>query len=140
MERTAEWTATLGALRGQLTGFLFTRGQARAVEQAFQTAFPRSKQAHPLRKTLAKVEHELGFYRKCLKENRKWQALGLDLFQILREDGLVHLLENLEELGTLLWNIVYNSPPIQESLGLTGIEFGDVRSLFEEERVPVRNG
>ncbi len=139
IDRVTHHIAVLRSLNGQLTGFLLTGGKARRIEKEFQTLFPQTTEAHPLRKTLPKVEHELEFYRTCRKANRKWDAIGLDIFQMLRKDGLKLALENIEELGNQLWNIVYKTPPVKRSIEIAGIQFGDVRPLFDNDLVPVKN-
>jgi len=113
--------------------------KARSLEREFQNLFPRSGKAHPLRQTLPQVERELDFYRMCREAGKKWEALGLDMLRILREDTLPQGLENIEELGNQLWNIVYKHPKVQQSLTITGIQFGDVRPLFDETLVPINN-
>lgn len=139
LDPVADHLTTLRSLNGQLTGFLLTGRKASAIEKKFQEQFPRSKNAHPLRLTLPKVEREMEFYRACQKANQKWVALGLDIFLMLRENKLQQVLENIEEMGTLLWNIVYNNPPVKQSLKITGIHFEDVRPLFDNDLVPVNN-
>jgi hypothetical protein len=84
-----------------------------------------------LRETLDWVERELEFYRECLALNRKWSAVGLDLFFILRAGSLALALQNVQELGSSLWNVVYNGLQLKNSLELAGIRFADVNTLFE---------
>lgn len=139
LDPVADHIAVLRSLNGQLTGFLLTGRKARNIEEEFQRQFPRSRKAHPLRQTLPKVERELELYRVCQKANKKWAALGLNIFHMLREKRLKQALENIEEMGTLLWNIVYNNPPVRQSLEITGIQFEDVRPLFDDQLVPVSN-
>jgi hypothetical protein len=139
VDPVADHITVLRSLNGQLTGFLLTGRKAQGIEKKFQEQFPQSKKAHPLRQTLPQVERELEFYRACRKANKKWEALGLDIFQMLRENRLKQALENIEEMGTLLWNIVYNHPPVRQSLEITGIHFEDVRPLFDDHLVPVSN-
>jgi hypothetical protein len=139
IDRVTDYVAVLRTLNGQLTGFLLTGGKARRIEKEFQTLFPHATQAHPLRQTLPQVEHELEFYRTCREANKKWDALGLDIFRMLKKDGLKLALENIEELGNQLWNIVYKTPPVKRSIEITGIQFGDVRPLFDNDLVPVKN-
>lgn len=139
LDPVADHITVLRSLNGQLTGFLLTGGKARRIEKEFQGQFPRSMKAHPLRQTLPKVEFELEFYRACRKANRKWEALGLDIFHMLREKKLKQALENIEEMGTLLWNLVYNNPPVRQSIKIAGIQFEDVRPLFDDQMVPVSN-
>jgi len=138
LDRAAAHVARLNSMNGQLTGYLFTSGAAKKVEQEFRAFFPRSEGAHPLRRNLEAVERELGFYRQCVKTGKKWEPLGLDVFRLLREDLLTQTRENVEEMGNLLWNLVYESPRVQQSLALAGIGFEDIGSLFDEERAPVR--
>ena len=58
---------------------------------------------------------------------------------MLRKDGLKLALENIEELGNQLWNIVYKTPPVKRSIAIAGIQFEDVRPLFDNDLVPVKN-
>ncbi len=139
IDSVADHISVLGSLNGQLTGFLLTSRKAGSIEKQFQEQFPQSIKAHPLRQTLPHVERELDFYRACRKANKKWDALGLDIFHMLRDKRLKQALENIEEMGTLLWNIVYNNPPVRQSLEITGIQFEDVRPLFDDHLVPVSN-
>jgi hypothetical protein len=139
IDRVIDYVTVLRTLNGQLTGFLLTGGKARRIEKEFQSLFPASVKAHPLRQTLLQVEHEMEFYRTCREANKKWDALGLDIFRMLRKDGLKLALENIEELGNQLWNIVYKTPPVKRSIEITGIQFEDVRPLFDNDLVPVKN-
>lgn len=139
LDRIEGFIASLRSLNGQLTGFLLSGSKAQAIEKEFQSLFPNSLKAHPLRQTLPQVERELVFYRTCREANNKWQAIGLDVFCILRKDGFKPALENIEEMGTQLWNIVYKTPPAKQSIEIAGIQFEDVRSLFDHRLVPVSN-
>lgn len=139
IDRVTDYVAVLRTLNGQLTGFLLSGGKARRIEKEFQTLFPHVAEAHPLRKTLPQVERELEFYRTCRKANEKWDAIELDIFRMLKKDGLKLALENIEELGNQLWNIVYKTPPVKRSIEIAGIQFGDVRPLFDNDLVPVKN-
>ena len=139
LDPVADYITILRSLNGQLTGFLLTGRKARSIEKEFQGKFPQSAKAHPLRQSLPRVERELEFYRACRKANKKWDALGLDVFHMLRKNRLKQVLENIEEMGTLLWNIVYKNPPVRQSIKITGIQFEDVRPLFDDNLVPVSN-
>ncbi|MFQ5674012.1 MAG: hypothetical protein ACE5G9_13075 [Nitrospinales bacterium] len=129
-------TASLRALNAPGTGYLFSAWKARGVERKFRRLFPHTEKAHPLRKSLDRVERELGFYNDCLEINRKWGPLGLNLFVILRNDGLSSVVENIRQLGNSLWNVVYNGQRLPACMALAGIRFGDVRTLFEETGPP----
>ena len=139
VKTVSEATASLPLLNGQVTGYLLTAGKVRQIEDNFKRCFPNSTKAHPLRKNLEAVVRELTFYHGCLEVNEKWQPLNLDLLKMIREDALTAALENIQELGNLLWNLVYKNPPVQRSTALAGIHFEDIRSLFDEEKAPVNN-
>ncbi len=131
--------ATLRALNGRRTGYWFTGFRARNAEKQFQALFPGAAEAHPLRASLDRVQPELAFYKSCVEAGEKWQAVGLDLLRLLREDGLTPVMQNIEEMGNQLWNIVYKHPGVRQSIALTGIDFADVRPLLDEALVPVKN-
>jgi len=88
-----------------------------------------------LRKILPVVKKEIEFYQKCSEMNKRWEAVGIDLFQVIREGGLTNLRENVQELGNLLWSIVYNQRPLGQCLTILGIDFTDTRSLFDSNCV-----
>ena len=139
LDTVADHLTTLRSLNGQLTGFLFTGKKAKSIETKFQGQFPQSTKAHSLRQSVPALERELEFYRTCRKANKKWEALGLDVFHMLRKNSLKQVLENIEEMGTLLWNIVYKNPPVRQSIKITGIHFEDVSPLFDDYLIPVSN-
>lgn len=85
------------------------------------------------------VERELEFYQKCGGMNERWKAIGLDLFQVIRDDGLSNLRENVQEMGNLLWKLVYNRKSVEQCLDRIGIEFTDTRSVFDADRIKLNN-
>ena len=88
---------------------------------------------------MAGREKEIEFYQKCSEMNKRWEAVGIDLFQVIREGGLTNLRENVQELGNLLWSIVYNQRPLGQCLTILGIDFTDTRSLFDPNCVNLNN-
>ena len=126
-------------LNGRLTGYILNLGKVKSIEHNFENLFPGSIQAGPLRKILPVVKKEIEFYQKCSEMNKRWEAVGIDLFQVIREGGLTNLRENVQELGNLLWSIVYNQRPLGQSLTILGIDFTDTRSLFDPNRVNLNN-
>ena len=129
----------LKKLHGKVTGYLLNLSKVKSIERNFEERFPGSVKVHPLRKNWPIVERELEFYRKCSEMNERWQAIGFDLFQVLRDDGLSNLRENVQEMGNLLWNIVYNRKSVEQCLDMVGIDFNDTRSVFDSGRVKLNN-
>lgn len=145
-EMRGEWidpvTEQINALKrfhGKLTGYLLSLGKVKALERDFAERFPDSVKAHPLRRTWPIVEKELAFYRKCSAMNTRWKAIGIDLFQVVRDDGLSNLRENVQEVGNLLWNLVYNRKSVEQCLDRVGIDFTDTRSVFDPDRINLNN-
>lgn len=130
LDTAAGCAASLRELNRGAMGYFFAGWKAKRIETAFRRVFPLSEKAHPLRSTLDLVERELVFYRDCARLNEKWGALRLDLFHILRKNGLTQAVENVQQLGNSLWNVVYSSQRLKRSIELVRIEFGDVRTLF----------
>ena len=97
--------------------------------------FPGSGAAHPLHTTLEQIEKELDFYKNCASINQKWSPLGLDLFNIIRNSWLTEVIENIQRLGSSLWNVVYNGQRLKASFELVGINFEDIRTLLEESKL-----
>jgi hypothetical protein len=135
LDRIQNFTSSIRSLNLRGVGYLLTGWKVSGIEKSFQSMFPNSMRAHPLRKNLRRVEMEMDFYRKCLDVNIKWAPVGMDLFSVIRRDGLELLLGNLEEMGNAIWNVVYNGLRLKESLNMVGIRFDDARTLMEEELV-----
>ena len=138
IDRAQQLAKNISVLHGNLTGYLFTGWKAGRIEKEFLSLFPKSAKAHPLRSTFPLIEHELELYREVLKVQKKWAPLQIDLFAILRKEdpkGLNLLLENIQELGNRLWQIIYESSAIRQCVGLAGIDFGDIQPLFDNDKV-----
>jgi len=126
-------------LNGRLTGYMLSLDKVKPIERNFENLFPSSIKVGSLRKIWPVVEKEIEFYQKCSEINKRWEAVGVDLFQVIREDGLSNLRENFQELGNLLWNIVYNQRPLEQCLTILGIDFTDTKSLFDSNRINLNN-
>ena len=138
IDRVQHLAKTISVLHGNLTGYLFTGWKAGKIEKEFLSLFPESTKAHPLRSTFPLIKYELELYRDVLKIEEKWKPLRLDLFAILRKEdtkGLNLLLENIQELGNRLWQIIYQSSAIRQCVDLAGIDFGDIQPLFDNNKV-----
>ena len=135
----AQQINSMKKLNGRLTGYILSLGKVKSIERNFENLFPGSIQVGPLRKILPIVKKEIEFYQKCSEMNKRWEAVGIDLFQVIREGGLTNLRENVQELGNLLWSIVYNQRPLGQCLTILGIDFTDTRSLFDPNRVNLNN-
>ena len=135
----AQQINSMKKLNGRLTGYLLSLGKVKSIERNFENLFPSSIKIGPLRKILPIVKKEIEFYQKCSEMNKRWEAVGIDLFQVIREGGLTNLRENVQELGNLLWSIVYNQRPLGQCLTILGIDFTDTRSLFDPNRVNLNN-
>ena len=139
IDLVAQQINSMKKLNGRLTGYILNLGKVKSIEHNFENLFPRSIQAGPLRKILPVVKKEIEFYQKCSEMNKRWEAVGIDLFKVIREGGLTNLRENVQELGNLLWSIVYNQRPLGQCLTILGIDFTDTRSLFDPNRVKLNN-
>lgn len=127
---------TISVLHGKLTGYLLTGWKVGKIEKEFQTLFPNSLMAHPLRSTFPLIENELELYHDILQTQSKWKALAIDLFSIIQDpQGINPLLENIQEMGNRLWQIIYQSSEIRQCLDLVGIDFRDIQSLFDNDKV-----
>jgi len=135
----AQQINSMKKLNGRLTGYLLSPGKVKSIEQKFENLFSGSIKVGPLRKIWPVVKKEIEFYQKCSEMNKRWEAVGIDLFQVIREGGLTTLRENVQELGNLLWSIVYNQRPLGQCLTILGIDFTDTRSLFDPNRVNLNN-
>ena len=126
-------------LNGRLTGYMLNLGKVSLIERNFEKLFPRSIKIGSLRKILPIVEKEIEFYRKCSEMNNRWEALGIDIFKIIRDGGLTNLRENIQELGNLLWKIVYNQRQLDQCLKILGIDFKDTRGMFDTNSLNLNN-
>jgi hypothetical protein len=135
----AQQINSMKKLNGRLTGYMLSLSKVKSIEQNFENLFPGSIQVGPLRKIWPIVKKEIEFYQKCSEMNKRWEVVGIDLFQVIREGRLTNLRENIQELGNLLWSIVYNQKPLGQCLTILGIDFTDTRSLFDPNRVNLNN-
>ena len=131
----AQQINSMKKLNGRLTGYILSLGKVKSIERNFENLFPGSIKVGSLRKIWPVVKKEIEFYQKCSEMNKRWEAVGIDLFQVIREGGLTNLRENVQELGNLLWSIVYNQRPLGQCLTILGIDFTDTRSLFDSNCV-----
>ena len=118
----------------------FRGGKVRDIENEFFILFPNSPNARPLESKFPLVRHEMELYQSVARTEKKWQALELDLFFILRENetkDLGLLLQNAQEMGNRLWQIIYQSSEIKICVELIGIDFANIQSLFDNETVPL---
>jgi hypothetical protein len=132
IELVTKQIESIKILNGRLTGYMLNLGKVKAIEYRFKGLFPDSVNIGLLRKTWPIVEREMEFYRKCSEMNERWEAIGIDLFQVLRKGGLSNLRENIQEMGSLLWKIVYNQKSVEQCLKIMGIDFTDARTVLED--------
>ncbi len=136
IDRVQQMVQSISVLHGNLTGYLLTSWKAGKIEKEFLSLFPNSTKAHPLRSTFPLIEYELELYREVLKTQNKWRPVELDLFALLQNpQGLNPLLENIQEMGNRLWQIIYQSSEIRQCVNLAGIDFGDIQPLFDNDKV-----
>ena len=135
----AQQINSMKKLNGRLTGYLLSLGKVKSIERSFENLFPGSIKVGSLRKIFPAVKKEIEFYQKCSEMNKRWEAIEIDLFQAIREGGLTNLRENIQELGNLLWSIVYNQRPLGQCLTILGIDFTDSRSLFDPNCINLNN-
>ena len=77
-------------------------------------------------------------YQSVLRTEKKWGALNANLFAILRGNkaqDLTLLLQNTQEMGNRLWQIIYQSSEIKKCVELLGIDFGNIQTLFDDQAV-----
>lgn len=137
VDRITEDVNRLRGLKQGSLGFLLTGWKAKEIEKQFKAQFPESHGVHPLRHHITEVQLELGYYRRCLDINIKWAATGMDLFTVVRGDLLHQTLQNVGEVGSGLWNVVYNGMQMKTCMELAGIHFDDAATLFDPEQVPL---
>jgi hypothetical protein len=126
-------------LHGRLTGYILSLGKVKLIEYNFKGLFPDSVNIGLLRKTWPIVEKEMEFYRKCSEMNSRWEALEIDLFLVLRKGGLSNLRENIQEMGSLLWKIVYNQKSVEQCLKIMEIDFTDARTVLDSDHLKLNN-
>ena len=134
-----EQIESIKMLNGRLTGYILNLGKVKAIENSFKGLFPDAVNIDLLRKIWPIVEREMEFYRKCSEMNERWEAIGIDLFQVLRKGGLPNLRENIQEMGNLLWKIVYNQKSVEQCLEIMGIDFTDARTVLDSNRLKLNN-
>ena len=139
IELVTEQIESIKILNGRLTGYILNLGKVKSIEYSFKGLFPDSVNIGLLRKTWPIIEREMEFYRKCSEMNERWEAIGIDLFQVLRNGGLPNLRENIQEMGNLLWKIVYNQKSVEQCLKIIGIDLTNARTVLDSNRLKLNN-
>ena len=134
-----EQIESIKILNGRLTGYIFNLGKVKSIEYSFKGLFPDSVNIGLLRKIWPIVEREMEFYRKCSEMNERWEAIGIDLFQVLRKGGLSNLRENIQEMGNLLWKIVYNQKSVEQCLKIIGIDLTNATTVLDSNHLKLNN-
>ncbi len=108
----------------------------RGLEKKFSALFPQAMKGRKLSEVFQQVALEMEFYHHCIGLNLKWKALDLDLFRVFKGKGIATLMENVQEIGNLLWAVVYKNPKIAQSSALAGLQLNDINTLFfaDQER------
>ena len=121
-----EWHALSGA--GILN--LASSWKRKSIERDFSTLFPEAMKGRKLADSFQKLALEMEFYHHCIALNIKWKALNLDLLAVFQGKGIASLMENIQEVGNLLWNVVYKYPKISQSSERAGLRLDDINTLF----------
>jgi len=136
VDRCFDFVDKLEGMHGKWS--LFKGGKVRDIENEFISLFPNSHNALSLESKFPLIRHEMELYQSVLRTEKKWGALNLDLFAILRRNdsqALSLILQNTQEIGNRLWQIIYQSPKIKKCVGLLGIDFGNIQTLFDDQTV-----
>ncbi|MEC8957996.1 MAG: hypothetical protein VX495_06375 [Nitrospinota bacterium] len=136
VDRCFDFLDKLEGMHGKWS--LFKAGKVRDIENEFISLFPNSHNALSLESKFPLIRHEMELYQSVLRTEKKWGALNLDLFAILRRNdsqALSLILQNTQEIGNRLWQIIYQSPKIKKCVGLLGIDFGNIQTLFDDQTV-----
>ena len=136
IERCFDFVAKMESMHGKWS--LFKGGMVRDIENEFVSLFPNSPNALSLESKFPLIRHEMELYQSVLRTEKKWDALNADLFAILRENkaqDLGLLLQNTQEMGNRLWQIIYQSSEIKKCVELLGIDFGYIQTLFDDQAV-----
>ena len=139
IDRCLDFADILESLHGKWS--IFKGGKVSEIEKEFATLFPNSTNAQPLRTKFLLVRQEMELYQSVLRTEKKWKALELDLFAILRGEDetkdLRLLLQNAQEMGNRLWQIIYQSSEVKKCVELLGIDFTNIHPLFDNQTVPL---
>jgi hypothetical protein len=84
---------------------------------------------------LDQIQKELAFFRQCSDLSQKWNPIGLNLISCLQKGTLDRLIQNIQEMGSTVWTSVYNGQKLPKSLEIAGIDFGDIRTIFENSNL-----
>ena len=136
IDRCFDFVDKMESIHGKWS--LFKGGMVRDIENEFLSLFPNSPNALSLESKFPLIRHEMELYQSVLRTEKKWDALNADLFAILRENKAQDLslfLQNTQEMGNRLWQIIYQSSEIKKCLELQGIDFGDIQTLFDNQAV-----
>ena len=136
IDRCFDFVGEMESIHGKWS--LFKGGKVREIEKEFVSLFPNSPNALSLESKFPLIRHEMELYQSVLRTEKKWGALNADLFAILRRNkaqDLTLLLQNTQEMGNRLWQIIYQSSEIKKCVELLGIDFGNIQTLFDDQTV-----
>ena len=136
IDRCFDFVGEMESIHGKWS--LFKGGKVREIEKEFVSLFPNSPNALSLESKFPLIRHEMELYQSVLRTEKKWKALNADLFAVLRRNkaqDLSLLLQNTQEMGNRLWQIIYQSSEIKKCLELRGIDFGDIQTRFDNQAV-----
>ena len=136
IDRCFDFVDEMESIHGKWS--LFKGGKVREIEKEFVSLFPNSPNALSLESKFPLIRHEMELYQSVLRTEKKWGALNPDLFAILRRNdsqALSLILQNTQEIGNRLWQIIYQSPKIKKCVELLGIDFGNIQTLFDDQTV-----
>jgi hypothetical protein len=136
IDRCFDFVSKMESIHGKWS--LFKGGKVRDIENEFVSLFPNSPNALSLESKFPLIRHEMELYQSVLRTEKKWGALNADLFAILRRNkaqDLNLLLQNTQEMGNRLWQIIYQSSEIKKCVELLGIDFGNIQTLFDDQAV-----
>ncbi len=134
LEEAWQIIISLKQMEGNWFENILNKRKTKKATQEFARIFPNSKMI--LKKNqLDQLQKELAFFRQCSDLSQKWIPIGLNLVSCLKLGALDRLIQNVQEMGSTVWTTVYKGQRLDKSLEITGIHFGDIRTIFENSKL-----
>ena len=134
LEESWQIIVALRNMKGNWLKNILNIKKIKTAKRKIAELFPSSKITFDERK-LEQVQKELAFFLQCSDLNKKWSPIGLNLISCFTHGNIDTLIENIQEMGSSIWSSVYNGQRLPKSLKITGIDFGDIRTIFENSQL-----
>jgi hypothetical protein len=116
-------------LRKPVIGYLFSGKKVEALQKKFEERFFASASIS-LKHKRKHLQRELRLYKYCQKINENWDNIGLDLFVVLKENGLNKVSTTLQQMSQSIQTILSVIDELPATCQTMGLNVEDVNTVL----------